>query len=85
MCSARRGPTKSWVGEDGADASRHGPYRLIVESVGGQMLADTLGILGPDGVCVSVGASSGADAVLVNPLAFLMAGAGFALRITAME
>jgi NADPH:quinone reductase len=62
------------VGEGAADASQYGPYRLIVESVGGRVLADVLGMLGPDGVCVSVGASSGSDAVPVNPLAFLMAG-----------
>lgn len=49
------------VSEDGAAARQFGPYRLIIESVGGQVLANVLGMLGPDGVCVSFGASSGAE------------------------
>ena len=52
------------VSEDGADAGQFGPYRLIVESVGGQVLANVLGMLSADGVCVSCGASSGAEAAI---------------------
>jgi len=49
------------VDEDGAAAKAHGPYRLIVESVGGRVLANALGMLAPDGVCVSFGATASAQ------------------------
>jgi NADPH:quinone reductase-like Zn-dependent oxidoreductase len=49
------------VGEDATGAAEHGPYRLIAESVGGRVLSQSLEMLGPDGVCVSFGTSSGAD------------------------
>ena len=61
------------VAEGGAEASPHGPYRLIVESVGGRVLTDALGMLGRDGVCVSVGVTSGPATVPLDPLVFLMA------------
>lgn len=49
------------VSEDGAGARDLGPYRLIVESVGGLVLGNAIDMLGPDGVCVVFGASSGAQ------------------------
>lgn len=52
------------VSEDGAAAGEHGPYRLIAESVGGQVLSNAIGMLGRDGVCVSFGASAGVEATL---------------------
>ncbi len=49
------------VSESAAPSAQFGPYRLVVESVGGVVLAQTLGMLAPDGVCVSFGATSGAE------------------------
>jgi NADPH:quinone reductase-like Zn-dependent oxidoreductase len=49
------------VGEDLAAASAHGPYDLILESVGSGSLGAALGLLAPDGVCVSFGASAGPE------------------------
>ncbi|HLH23777.1 MAG TPA: zinc-binding dehydrogenase [Chloroflexota bacterium] len=49
------------VGEDLAAAGAHGPYDLILESVGSGSLSAALGLLAPDGVCVSFGASAGPD------------------------
>lgn len=49
------------VSEDASAASQFGPYRLVVEAVGGKVLAQTLGMLGPDGVCVSIGVIGGTE------------------------
>jgi NADPH:quinone reductase-like Zn-dependent oxidoreductase len=49
------------ISEDVEEARQFGPYRLIVESVGGQVLAKALSMLASDGLCVSFGASSGAE------------------------
>jgi NADPH:quinone reductase len=49
------------VGEDLAAASAHGPFDLILESVGSGSLGAALGLLAPDGVCVNFGASAGPD------------------------
>jgi NADPH:quinone reductase len=49
------------VGEDATPAAEFGPYRLVVEAVGGKVLSQVLGMLGPDGVCVSIGVIGGMD------------------------
>ena len=49
------------VSEDASAASQFGPYRLVVEAVGGKVLAQSLGLLGPDGVCVSIGVIGGTE------------------------
>ena len=49
------------VGEDISDAAKFGPYHMIVESVGSETLTKSLGMLGPDGMCVTCGVSAGAD------------------------
>jgi NADPH:quinone reductase-like Zn-dependent oxidoreductase len=49
------------MGEDLTAASAHGPYDVILESVGAGSLGAALGLLAPDGVCVSFGASAGPD------------------------
>jgi NADPH:quinone reductase len=54
------------VSEDGATAQEFGPYRLIVETVGGPVLANALGMLAPDGTCVSIGAAAGSWDVTFN-------------------
>jgi NADPH2:quinone reductase len=37
------------VGEDAGSAERFGPYHLVLESVGGQVLGDVMGMLAPGG------------------------------------
>ncbi|WP_208345430.1 zinc-binding dehydrogenase [Aetokthonos hydrillicola] len=49
------------VGEDLSAASEYGPYHLILESVGGKILGDALGLLAQDGVVVSFGTSGGSE------------------------
>lgn len=42
-----------------AAAKEHGPYWLILDSVGGSALSAALGMLSPNGVCVTLGVSEG--------------------------
>lgn len=49
------------VDESGEAASDFGPYRLVAEAVGGQVLANCIGMLGTDGVCAVYGNVSGDD------------------------
>jgi NADPH:quinone reductase-like Zn-dependent oxidoreductase len=49
------------VGRDLTSASAHGPYHLILESVGGSELAAALGMLASGGTCVVFGASQFAE------------------------
>lgn len=49
------------VAGDLAAAQRFGPYRLILESVGGKDFADVIGMLDRDGTCVLYGTSAGAE------------------------
>jgi NADPH:quinone reductase-like Zn-dependent oxidoreductase len=57
------------IGADGVivgDATRafegHGPYNLVLESVGGQCLTAAMATLAEDGVCVSLGGSDSFEA-----------------------
>jgi len=58
-----RGAVAEWCGErvlvarDLAAAAAHGPFWLIVDSLGGPALAAALGMLQPDGTCVTLGIS----------------------------
>jgi NADPH:quinone reductase-like Zn-dependent oxidoreductase len=52
------------VSESAAAAGSFGPYRLVVEAVGGPVLAQTLTMIAADGVCVSLAASAGAEVTL---------------------
>jgi NADPH:quinone reductase len=54
----------------GDDAGDHGPYHLIVEVVGGEMLARVLGWLEPDGVAVTCGAAGGSTTLAVDLAGF---------------
>ncbi len=47
------------VGEDLSDAKQYGPFALVIESVGGQVLADALSMLDENSVVVSFGTSAG--------------------------
>ena len=46
------------AGEDGAAARDHGPYDLVLESVGGEVLSNALAMLATGGICVTFGVSS---------------------------
>jgi NADPH:quinone reductase-like Zn-dependent oxidoreductase len=49
------------VDESGAATEAYGPYHLILESVGGEVLGNVLPMLAPEGTCVSFGVSGGAE------------------------
>ena len=49
------------VGEDTGNAGSFGPYHLILESVGGKVLGDAIGMLATGGTCVAFGASGAAE------------------------
>jgi NADPH:quinone reductase-like Zn-dependent oxidoreductase len=49
------------VGEGAGAASGLGPFDLILESVGGAVLGEALGMLAPGGTCVAFGMSGGAE------------------------
>jgi NADPH:quinone reductase-like Zn-dependent oxidoreductase len=49
------------AGNDVSAAREHGPYDLMLESVGGEVLAGTLAMLATGGTCVSLGVSAGAE------------------------
>jgi NADPH:quinone reductase-like Zn-dependent oxidoreductase len=47
------------VGSDLSAAKRQAPYWLILDSVGGSALSAAMGMLAPNGVCVTLGVSEG--------------------------
>lgn len=47
------------IGEDATAAAGHGPYHLVVDGVGGEVLASALTLLAPDGVAVAYGRTAG--------------------------
>lgn len=63
------------VGEDGAAASEHGPYDLILESVGGEVLSNALAMLATGGTCVSFGVSSAPEVTFDARTFYLTGGA----------
>ena len=48
-------------GNDTSATRERGPYDLVLESVGGEVLAGTLAMLATGGTCVSLGVSAGAE------------------------
>ena len=52
------------VGERAEGAAAHGPFSCILESVGGQVLADALKLVGRAGVLVNYGVSAGEQATI---------------------
>jgi NADPH:quinone reductase len=50
------------VGADLSAASEHGPYWLILDSVGGSALSAAMGMLAPNGTCVTFGISQAVTA-----------------------
>lgn len=63
------------VDEDGATAGDHGPYHLILESVGGEVLGNALSMLAPEGTCVSFGDSGEAEVTFDARSLYLSGGA----------
>ena len=61
------------VGENAEGAGRFGPYHLILESVGGRVLGDAMGMLAPGGICVTFG-SSGEPETSFDARSFYLAG-----------
>ncbi|CAA9453419.1 MAG: Oxidoreductase [uncultured Rubrobacteraceae bacterium] len=49
------------IGEDAGSAEHFGPYHLVLESVGGKVLGEVMGMLAPGGTCVSFGVSGGTE------------------------
>ena len=63
------------VDENGAAAEEYGPYHLILESVGGDVLGNVLPMLAPEGTCVSFGVSGGAEVAFDARELYLTGGA----------
>ena len=61
------------VGEEAGSAGAFGPYHLILESVGGNVLGDAMGMLAPNGLCVSFGVS-GAPETTFDVRGFFLTG-----------
>jgi NADPH:quinone reductase len=49
------------IGEDASAAREHGPYDLVLESVGGEALGNALSMLAMGGTCVAFGVSAAAE------------------------
>lgn len=62
------------VGEDAAAAREFAPFDLILDSVGGMALKTAIGMLAPDGMCVTFGASSGDSDVSIDVRNFFVTG-----------
>jgi NADPH:quinone reductase-like Zn-dependent oxidoreductase len=45
--------------ENTTEVQKNGPYRLIVDTVGGNVLARSIPLLAPEGVCITLAASAG--------------------------
>ncbi len=63
------------TGNDTSAAHEHGPYDLVLESVGGEVLASALAMLAPGGICVSFGVSADAEATFDVRSFYLTGGA----------
>jgi NADPH2:quinone reductase len=63
------------LGPDLAAAKPHGPFWLILDSLGGAALAAALTMLAPNGVCVTLGISAGSTASFESRDFFSIGGA----------
>jgi NADPH:quinone reductase len=61
--------------DDGQAARPFGPYAFIADAVGGAVLANTLGMLNPSGLCVTYGIGGSADATINTPSFYRIGGA----------
>ncbi len=77
----RRAQVASWcggrvvVGPDLSAAKGEGPYWLIVDSLGGSALSAAMGMLAPNGTCVTLGISEGPSATVQSRDFFSTGGA----------
>ena len=77
----QRGQVGAWtggrvvVGPDLSAAKGQGPYWLIVDSLGGSALAAAMGMLAPNGTCVTFGVTEGATASVESRDFFATGGA----------
>jgi NADPH2:quinone reductase len=63
------------VDEGGAAAEEYGPYHLVLDSVGGEVLGNVLSMLAPEGTCVSFGVSGGTEVTFNAQALYLTGGA----------
>jgi NADPH:quinone reductase len=63
------------VGDGASGAGEHGPYDLILESLGGDALSSALTMLATGGTCVSFGVTSGVEATFDVRRFYLTGGA----------
>ena len=63
------------VGRDLSAAKAQGPYWLILDSVGGSALSAAMGMLAPNGTCVTFGISEGSTAGIESREFFATGGA----------
>ena len=63
------------VDESGRAAGEQGPYHLILESVGGEVLGNALSMLAPGGTCVSFGTSASPEVQFDARTLYLTGGA----------
>ncbi len=76
-----RAAVAEWCGDrivldrDLAAAKPHGPFWLIVDSLGGPALAASIGMLQPGGTCVTLGISDAAQATIESRDLFSTGGA----------
>ncbi len=61
------------VSDDGQAAGKYGPYDRIIDSVGGQVLGNILGMLAPNSTCVNFGVSA-TSTVTFDLRSFFIAG-----------
>ncbi|MGB3633834.1 MAG: zinc-binding dehydrogenase [Rubrobacteraceae bacterium] len=76
------------VSEDASAAAEYGPYRVIMESVGGVVLGNSLSMLDTGGTCVTFGVSAAPETTFDIRNFFLMGGAslyGFILFHEVLE
>jgi NADPH:quinone reductase-like Zn-dependent oxidoreductase len=63
------------VSDGASEAGEHGPYDLILESLGGDALSSALAMLATGGTCVSFGVTSGVEAAFDVRRFYLTGGA----------
>jgi NADPH:quinone reductase-like Zn-dependent oxidoreductase len=63
------------VGEGAAAAREHGPFDLILDSLGGRPLGEALAMISPRGTCVAFGPTTGAESTFDVSRFYLSGGA----------
>jgi NADPH:quinone reductase-like Zn-dependent oxidoreductase len=63
------------VGEGASAAREHGPFDLILDSLGGRPLGEALAMISPRGTCVAFGPTAGAESTFDVSRFYLSGGA----------